>query len=239
MASEGRSAGPARRAWAGIASLPASLVVAIGVLVVLAAVLFWAAATYTIVAEGELVPWDVGPIYQVEVFGRLTFYADGETARTVDVVAGILLAATAGTALLAYALLLRRGDAGESRARACFLVAALGAAWLAFDEMGGIHETVGYNLPFLADIPGIHRPDDALYLAYTVPAIAFLAVFRDVLFASRRVGALILLGIALFGAAVALDVLGRFVEELAEPLAALALLAAFVLLALDRVERPA
>lgn len=231
-----RNANPLRRAWSGVASLPASLLAVLLVVFVLALVLFWAAATYTIVAEGELVPWDVGPIYQVEIFGRVTFYADGETARAVDVAAGLLLGATAGAAFLAYVLLLRRGGPDNGKARLCFLLASLGAGWLAFDEMAGIHETIGFNLPFLADIPGIDHPDDALYLAYAVPALAFLVVFRDILFASRRVGVLFLVAIALFGVGVVFDVVGRFVEELAEPLAALTLLVAFLLLAVERVE---
>lgn len=216
--------------------LPVSLVAAAIVVVAFAGLLFWAAATYTIVDEGELVPWDVGSIYQVEVFGRVTFYADGETARAVDVVSGIVLAATAGVAFFAYLLLLRTERAGDRKARLCFLLATLGAGWLAFDEMAGIHETLGLNLPWLADIPGISRPDDALFLAYAVPAVAFLAGFRDVLFTSRRVGALFLAGVVLFALGALLDTLGRFVEELVEPLAALVLLAAFLLLAVEVVE---
>lgn len=106
---------------------------------------------------------------------------------------------------------------------------------LALDELAGLHETLGYNLPFLADIPGIERPDDAIILAYSAPGVVFLVLFRDVLFRDRRTGALLLLGIGLFGAAAVLDALGGIAEELLESLAALALLAGFLVLAVVRV----
>lgn len=239
MTAGGRSKARWQRARAAAAVLPASLVVVVVALAALAGLLFWAAATYTIVDEGELVPWDVGPIYEVEIFGRVTFYADGETARAGDAVSGILLAATAGVAFLTYVLLLQRSHAADGRARLCFLLATVGAGWLAFDEFAGIHETVGLNLPFLADLPGIERPDDALFLLYAVPAAVFLAAFRHVLFASRGVSALLVAGIALTGVGAILDVGGRYVEELAEPLSAMLILAGFLLLSVRRIEAPA
>lgn len=107
---------PAR---ARITGLPLVAFAALALVLLLAGVVFWASITYTVVDEGELLPWDVGPVYQVELFDRLTIYASGETALATDALTGFLLAATAGVSLLAYALLSGRVDrTGRGRASA-------------------------------------------------------------------------------------------------------------------------
>ena len=200
-----------------------------------ALLLFWASLTYAVVAKGELLPWDVGTVYQVEAFHRFTLYADGEARRAPDAVGGLLLAAIAGMSLLVYALLRRSGADALARTRRCFLALAAGTAYLAVDEMVGLHETVGYNLPALADIPGIDRPDDLIALAYAVPALAFLLVFLDVLLASRRAAAFFALAVFLFLVGAGLDAADVVLEELAEPAATISLLVGFLLLAVDRL----
>ena len=83
---------------------------------------------------------------------------------------------------------------------------ALGLAFLALDEMLALHETIGYNLDFLADLPGVNSPEDVVFALYAVPAVAFFVVYRDLLAVSRWGIRLVALGVALFGVAAVLDV---------------------------------
>lgn len=122
------------------------------------------------------------------------------------------------------------------RVQAFFLVVWLGTGFLAADELLGGHESLGHNLRFLAELPGVHRPDDAIVALYVPAAVAFIVVFRRIILASK--GARIGFGVAvalLVLAAVA-DVLGvGQTEELLEALASMSLLAAFMLLTIDEL----
>jgi hypothetical protein len=211
------------------------LVFALAVIVGATLLLFWASLTYAVVAKGELVPWDVGNVYQVEVFHSFTLYTDGEASRAPDAIDGLILAAIAGMSILVFTLVRRSCRAALVHTERCFLVLAAGTAYLALDTIVGLHETVAYNIPALAEIPGIDHPDDALAIAYAVPAVAFLVVFRDVLLASIRAATFFALAAALFIVGEASDLLGIVLEELAEPAATISLLVGFFLLALDRL----
>lgn len=125
------------------------------------ALLVGSVLTYRIVASGSLVGGTDATVYEVEVFHRWTFLVGEESRRWTDALAGALLASSAGVAVLAYAALRRAGAAADRPARAAFVAAALGTGYLALDEAAGLHETIGYNAPSLASLPGIERPEHA------------------------------------------------------------------------------
>ena len=102
---------------------------------------------------------------------------------------------------------------GSRRLLTFFTLLGLGMAFLALDELLALHETIGYNLDFLADLPGVKSPEDAVFALYAVPAIAFFVIYRDLLAVSRWGIWLVALGVALFGVAAMLDVADAIVDE--------------------------
>jgi len=138
----------------------------------------------------------------------------------------------AGHPLHDDALLVSRSS--RSRAKWCFLGIFIGAGYLAADELLAVHETLGHNLQFLRDIPGVTRPDDAIIAFYAVPAVIFVFFFRDILLASRRARILVGLGFGLFVITALADIIGEIEQEDAlEPVASLFLFAGFITLAVD------
>ena len=81
----------------------------------------------------------------------------------------------------------------RARLRRFFGFAAGGLAFLAADELFAIHETVGHNLRFLADLPGVERPDDVVFLSYGLAVLVFAWLFRDILL--QNVAAVRLFGV--------------------------------------------
>jgi hypothetical protein len=187
--------------------------------------LLWTAPSlYEVVDEGhDLRPYDSGKVYELRIADSITIYADEESKQSADVVTAVAMVVLA-TAAGMTALLL--GAAGASgRLRLFYALAALGLGWLAFDELMGVHETVGHNLPFLADVPGVERPDDLLFALYSIPAIVFVVVFRDVIWRARGWFAA---GIGLMLAAGASDVAGLSIDEPLEVLVIVCLLVGFI-----------
>lgn len=214
-----------------------------GAIVALAVAAYVVSKNYEVVREGRLMPWP-GHVAEIRFFGEFTLFVNQERTRPLDVMDAALLAMLAGTLLFALTLL-RRAGAGSGRERAFLGVALVGALWLAADESLVLHETIGSNLRFLADLPGVHRPDDVVFASYAVPAAAFAIVFRRIVLASRT--ATILFGAAagLFVVAGLFDIAGIGADELVEPLSSACLLAGFTVLALgilrdaDAVRAPA
>jgi hypothetical protein len=176
--------------------------------------------------------------YEVVDEGRLLSYTDAQVAklrpRPLDVVNATLFAMLAGIAL--FSLVLMRPARGVDKRVTLFLaIALLGSVYLAADEMLGIHETIGHNLRFLADLPGVHRPDDLVFASYGIPAVVVMIVFRELLWSSRQVTMLFAAGLALFVVAGAADVAGVGIDELVEPMSTGCLLAGFTLFALEHV----
>jgi hypothetical protein len=101
---------------------------------------------------------------------------------------------------------------------------------LALDEIFAVHQTVGHNLGFLADLPGVDRPDDVVFALLGVAALAFVWSFRDILLSRRRPTQLFALGGAFFVIAVLGDVTSRSFEEPAEVVAAGFILAGLIVL---------
>src|SRR5918992_1483212 len=173
---------------------PAAIVAACGAAVLLAAALMYALAQPEVLDKGSLLE-NADPVARVEVFERWTLYFDLEYERdrvSGDVVMSLLLAAVAAVSFLASAAGTRLGS--TSRVEWFFALLSLGSAVLAIDELFALHESVGYNLDFLADVPGISHADDVLVLIGAAFALWFLWTFRGVIAGSRR-------AVALFGAA--------------------------------------
>jgi hypothetical protein len=197
---------------------------------------------YFAVRDHEFVPWEgERPSYdpegvlveRVEVFGfELNVATEAERPRG-DVVTSYLLFATASATFLAS--LLAVVTPGTSRARWLFLLASLGTGYLAVDEALEVHETIGANLLFLDEVPGIRRPDDLLFALYAVPVGAFVVTFRRELVASLPALALLAGALVGFVLAAIADLRDLGLENEVEAAGALLLLAGFITLAVDLV----
>jgi hypothetical protein len=205
------------------APLRRALPLALGVAVL--AVLLAALATVEVLARGELLPYTPMTVERVQVLGGVELWIARESLARLDALNGLILALGSAMALLTA---IRSGGRG----RTCFLLLGAGLGFLALDEMLALHETVGYNLDFVASVPGTNSPEDVVFALYAIPAVAFFAAFRDVLRTSRWGMRLVLLGVALFGVAAALDVTDALVDaQWVEPPASAVLVAGFALVA--------
>jgi hypothetical protein len=206
------------------------LALALALLAALAAAFWFAPSAYEVVDKAKgppVVPYqDSGLVYEIRVLDALTIYADEESRLMLDKLTSAALVACATMAFMA--LLLLRAAGAPSRLRRFFACAGFGLSYLALDELFAIHETLGHNLQFLADLPGVDRPDDLVFLAYAVPVAAFAWAFRDILRA--RPGPLWLLaaGTFFFAVAAAGDLAGVGLDEAGEGAAGICLLVAFV-----------
>jgi hypothetical protein len=188
-------------------------------------VLLGALATVEVLARGELLPYTPMTVERVEVLGGVELWIARESLARLDALNGLILGLGSAVALLT-------ATRSAGRVRTCFLLLGAGLAFLALDEMLALHETVGYNLGFLASVPGTNSPEDVVFALYAIPAVAFFAAFRDVLRASPWGMRLIVLGVALFGVAAALDVTDALVDEQwVEPPASAVLVGGFALVA--------
>lgn len=213
---------------------PLSRVLLGGLVVGLLVLAGLAARSAAVVDKGLLLDYTQGTIYQLEVFG-VRFYLEPETSPSLDWFNAAALFAVAGTAALTW--LVMRGRTAGRDAR-FYLLVALGTAWLGFDELIGLHESIGHNAQWLGDLPGVGHPDDAIVAAYGVAALAFVVLYRRTLLQRRAtllwwVGALVCFGLAVVG-----DTLSLPVEEPLELAATGAVVIGFLGLAADRL-RPA
>lgn len=148
-----------------------------------------------------------------------------------DIANALVLAALAGAALMVAALVRGPVDAVRREQR-FFLLTWLGVSYVALDEAMELNETYSRNVDRLGPLR------DLDLLAYGIPAVVFFVAYRDVLLSSRRALALGGVGGGIF---VVAEVLDAFVgplhgiEERLEPLASVAFLAAFLILAVDRL----
>ncbi len=163
-------------------NLRRALPVAVAICVVCA--LLGAAATAHVLARGQLLPYTSSTVERVRVFGGPELWIDRESPSPLDALNGLILATGAGMASLAAALTRRRR--GPRRVFGFLALLAVGMGFLALDEQLGVHETIGFNLDFLADIPGVGSPEDVIFALYAVPVTAFFVRYRDLLSASPR-----------------------------------------------------
>jgi hypothetical protein len=213
----------------------ASVIAALG----LAALVSLAPSLYDVVDKGKgppLVPYEgTGLIYKVRVLDLFDVYADSESRPTPDKLSSTGLVAVASMSLMAFLLL--RAVGGDARRRRFYGFATAGLAYLAADELFAFHETIGHNLRFLADLPGVERPDDIVFLSYAVPLAIFAWAFRDVLLANRRSVQLFAVGTFFFAIAAGADLAGVSIDEPAEVVAAICLTAGLVLMTADILKR--
>jgi hypothetical protein len=205
--------------------LSAGLIAAGVIVVVLAAALY---AGGEIVEHGHLLPWAGDDVRKVRFFDSFNLYISSETGKpSADLLNSYLLIATAA-GCFAGALLLY-----PPALRPLLVVAGLGLSYLAFDEQFAVHETIGHNLGFLADLPGVKGPDDLILASYAIPSALFIYAFWPQLRQSTRAVALLVAGLALFAVSSLWDLAELPAEEVFELAPSLAILGAFVFLTYD------
>jgi hypothetical protein len=197
---------------------------------VLVGLVLMAPSLYEVQDRGrDVVPYpNTGDVYKIRVLDSVTLYADGESRPIPDKLSSAGLIAAATMSLMA-ALLLGAAGAGR-RKRRFYAFATAGLGLLAVDELFALHETIGHNLGFLAELPGVDRPDDVVFALLGVAALVFVWSFRDVLLSRRRPTQLFGLGALFFGLAAFGDVSSLSIEEPAEVVAAGCILAGLVIL---------
>jgi hypothetical protein len=185
---------------------------------------------YDVQAEGRhIVPGEEGggKVYRVQVLDTATIYADSESRPNSSVFSGSALVALATASLMA--LLLLSWARANRRVLTFLKVTAAGAAFLAADDLLGIHETIGHTLYGLNRLPGVDRGDDVVKALYMIPALAYVVYFRDLLLVSERCRRLFAAGLVLFGVTVVADLAGSGAETPAKLLGVSCLLAGFIL----------
>jgi hypothetical protein len=174
---------------------------------------------------GDLLPYESAEVVRYEVLGGLTVYVESEPAGGWDLLNAGLFGLVALAAGIGWHRLRSRGTPVRLLGGLAVVAAALG-----LDEALALHETVGHNLRFLAALPGVERPDDAIVvLGALVLAAAGLASWRGVARVPSALAVFAVAGLAGLTAALG-DPLGFAYEEQLEVLAAgLALVATLLL----------
>jgi hypothetical protein len=197
-----------RSAW-----VPALVVGVLIAMVAGSAVLLARGPAYEVRGDAA-VPYDAGKVKEVRVLDSATVYVDGERKPGPSVIGGIALIVLA-TAAFMTAVALSFAHAGR-RLVTFYVIVAAALGFAGLDELFAIHESVGHNLQFLADVPGVSRPDDLVIALYLVPAVLFAWLYRDVLRSDRRAATALAAGIAVFAMAAAADLAGIKAEEYLE-----------------------
>jgi hypothetical protein len=169
------------------------------------------------------VSYPAGEVKEVRVLDAVDVYVDGEPRPGFSVFGAIALLMLATAALMMWAAL--RFAAARPQLRLFWIVAAAGLAVAGTDELLAIHETIGHNLPFLADIPGVKRPDDLVLAIYLPGALLFGWWFRDVLLEHRFTVVCLATAVFCFGLSVTGDLASSHAEEWFELVAGLFLAA--------------
>lgn len=176
----------------------------LGVLALLATLL--SGAGYEVQGDAAM-PYESGTVKQVRLLDSFTVYVDAESQPTPGILGGLalLMLATAAfmTALVLYMVGVRR------RLVAFYALICAGFGFAAFDELFAMHETLGHNLQFLADIPGVTRPDDVVVALYILPAAAFVYFFHDVVAGNRKAVFALAGALVFFVLSVAGDITGQ------------------------------
>ncbi len=157
------------------------------------------------------VPYHAGTVKEVRVFDSITVYVDGEPKPGPSVIGGIGLIVLATAAFMTAAAL--RAARRRGRLIAFYLLIWAGLGYAGLDELFAIHETIGHNLQFLADVPGVTRPDDFVIAAYVIPAGVFAFLFRDILLGNRYAAMALGAGLGFFTLGAAADLTGSTTAE--------------------------
>jgi hypothetical protein len=174
------------------------------------------------------VPYPAGEVHEVRVLGAVDVRVDGEPKLGASVFGAIALFMLATASFVTFAALRMAG--ARRQIRALWLIAAAGLAVAAADELLAIHETVGHNLPQLADVPGVKRPDDLLMLLYLPAVMTFAWAFRDVLRERRLTYVCLSAAGGCFVLSIAADLASVHIEEWFELLAGLFIAAGLIAL---------
>jgi hypothetical protein len=208
------------------------LVAALGIAVLLAAVVVAInPGLFEVTQKGPLLSFSTGDVYAVRVLHSIDLYVDAESADPAlgDVLNSLVLAAAAGSALLAAWLVAAPETPTPPKVVRFFALASAGAAFFAVDDIVGVHESIGDNARALARLPGIDQPDDVVVAVYALLVMAFLVHYRRVIRVSPLATLLFTLTIASFATGAMLDVATDVaVEEKVEIAASLFLLAAIL-----------
>jgi hypothetical protein len=172
------------------------------------------------------VSYPAGEVKEVRVLDAVNVYYDGEPRPGFSVFGGMALLILGTAGFMTFAAL--RFAGARRRLRSFWAVAAFGLAVAGTDELLAIHESVGHNLRFLADVPGVKRPDDLLLALYLPGALVFAWWFRDILVEHRFTVTCIAAGVFSFGVSVAGDLTSSHIEEWAELVAGLFLAAGLI-----------
>jgi hypothetical protein len=164
------------------------------------------------------VPYPAGEVKELRVLG-LSLKVDGEPRPGASVLGAIALFMLATACFMTFGALRLAG--AQRRLGWFWLIASGGLAVAATDELLAVHESIGHNLPFLADLPGVKRPDDLLILLYLPGALAFAWWFRDVLREHRMTLWCMTAAIVCFALSAASDLASLRLEEWFELVAGL------------------
>jgi hypothetical protein len=176
----------------------------LGVLALLATLL--SGAGYDVQGDAVM-PYESGTVKEVRLLGAFTVYVDAESQPTPGILGGLALLILATAAFMTALVLHMVG--GRRRLVAFYALICAGFGFAAFDELFAMHETLGHNLQFLADLPGVTRPDDVVVALYILPAAAFTYYFRDVVLGNRRAVFALAGALGFFALSVAGDVTGQ------------------------------
>ena len=180
------------------------------------------------------VPYPAGEVKELRVLG-VSLKIDGEPKPGASVLGAIALFMLATACFMTFAAL--RLAAAQRRLVWFWLIASAGLAVAATDELLAVHESIGHNLPFLADLPGVKRPDDVLLLLYLPGALAFGWWFRDVLREHRMTLWCLTVALSCVALSVVCDLLSLRLEEWFELIAGLFIAAGLVALMANHLRR--
>ncbi len=140
---------------------------------------------YEIIEKGRLLDYTKGVIYKVRFYGQYTVLIEPERRLGQDVFNSFLLVGI-GFISLTYAFIIAQLKCqGTKQKIFMFMTMFVGMIYLAIDEFFGVHESIGHNMQFLANLPFIERPDDVIVMSYLFPVVLFFLYFRKELLVCR------------------------------------------------------
>lgn len=190
-----------------------------------------------ILEKGELLSYTTGEIYKVRFFNSFIVYIEREVLTIPDYLNIYLLAGMTFICFTFSIIATVIGKDVSSKFFWFFLVLFLGLSYLFFDEMVGIHETLGHNLRFLMSLPFVKRPDDFIIMLYAIPAGFFLIYFHRVILSSRKAVFCFSLTVIAFLMAALSDLLTIHFEEFFEILSSLFLVIGILIIGLDYIQQ--
>ena len=167
-------------------------------------------AGYDVQGDADL-PYESGNVKEVRVFDSVTVYVDDETRPYIGDLIGMALLILATAACMTAIVLHMSGRRG--RLVTFYALVGAGLGFAAVDELLAIHETLGHNLRFLADIPGVTRPDDVIVALYIPFALVFIYYFRDIILSNRRAAQALAAALGFFVLAAIADTAGSITIE--------------------------